>query len=100
MKNASRSWRVVTALLFTLLFITVLADDGLTQKHEKGRCAIRGHCGSDGFLGPQLPCPDNGLAERPDAELKESLVDICGDKWCDSDVCCNAEQVKLHCWHN
>lgn len=80
-------------MLFTLLFITVLADDGLAQKHEKGRCAIRGHCGSDGFLGPQLPCPDNGLAKRPDAELKESLVDICGDKWCDSDVCCNSEQL-------
>ncbi|OCL11684.1 multidrug efflux transporter AcrB transmembrane domain-containing protein [Glonium stellatum] len=93
MKNARKSWGVVAALLFALLLTTAFADDGLTRKHEKGRCAIRGHCGSDGFFGPQLPCPDNGLAEKPDAGLRKSLIDVCGDKWSDSDVCCNAEQL-------
>lgn len=91
------SWggtRLVTALLLALLVATGLAaDDGLTKKHEKGRCAIRGQCGSEGFFGPQLPCPDNGLAKAPEADVREKLVSICGDKWADTDVCCEEEQV-------
>ncbi|KAF4310017.1 hypothetical protein GTA08_BOTSDO01918 [Botryosphaeria dothidea] len=91
------SWggtRLVTALLLALLVATGLAaDDGLTKKHEKGRCAIRGQCGSEGFFGPQLPCPDNGLAKAPEADVREKLVSICGDKWADTDVCCEEEQI-------
>jgi hypothetical protein len=46
-----------------------------TQIHGPGRCAMRGQvstpalitdnmqCGSEGFFGKQLPCPDNGDAE-------------------------------------
>lgn len=64
-----------------------------TPIHETGRCAIRGHCGSKSFFGKQLPCPDNGLAEEPDQELRDQLVDLCGEKWSEGPVCCNLEQV-------
>ncbi|KAL1838912.1 hypothetical protein VTJ49DRAFT_2076 [Mycothermus thermophilus] len=64
-----------------------------TPKHEAGRCAIRGHCGSKSFFGSQLPCVDNGLAKEPDDKLREQLVSLCGPKWAEGPVCCDAEQV-------
>lgn len=69
-------------------------DDGLTRIHEEGRCAIRGQCGKQGFFGSELPCPDNGLAEEPDDDLRNKLVDLCGDKWSDGKVCCRPEQYN------
>ena len=45
-----------------------------TTKHEKGRCAIRGQCAKQSFLGGELPCPDNGLAEAPDTDTQKKLV--------------------------
>lgn len=71
------------------------AADGWTDIHEAGRCAIRGTCGKQGFFGSELPCPDNGKADTPDAALRTKLVSICGEKWQDSDVCCTNEQVCL-----
>ncbi|KAK7550011.1 niemann-pick C1 protein precursor [Phyllosticta citricarpa] len=86
--------RLVTLLLAAPLAVEgLVADDGLTLKHEKGRCAIRGQCGSQGFLSPQLPCPDNGLAKTPEPDVREKLVSICGDQWKDTDVCCEDEQL-------
>ncbi|CCC06651.1 hypothetical protein SMACR_00676 [Sordaria macrospora] len=67
--------------------------DIYTPKHEAGRCAIRGHCGSKSLFGSQLPCVDNGLAEEPDDYLRQQLVDLCGPKWNTGPVCCLAEQV-------
>ncbi|KAH0833602.1 hypothetical protein AYO21_05280 [Fonsecaea monophora] len=64
-----------------------------TPLHEAGRCAIRGHCGKQGFFGSDLPCPDNGKAESPSDVVREKLVNLCGAKWQDTDVCCNEEQV-------
>jgi Niemann-Pick C1 protein len=64
-----------------------------TPIHEAGRCAIRGHCGSKSFFGSQLPCVDNGPAEDPEPELREQLTALCGSKWAQGPVCCNAEQV-------
>ncbi|KAK4101592.1 multidrug efflux transporter AcrB transmembrane domain-containing protein [Parathielavia hyrcaniae] len=64
-----------------------------TPKHEAGRCAIRGHCGSKSFFGSQLPCVDNGPAEEPDADLRRQLTELCGPKWDSGPVCCNVEQV-------
>jgi Niemann-Pick C1 protein len=64
-----------------------------TPKHEAGRCAIRGHCGSKSFFGSQLPCVDNGPAEEPDADLRQQLTELCGPKWASGPVCCNSEQV-------
>lgn len=70
------------------------ATDPLTPKHEAGRCAMRGHCGKKGFFGKQLPCVDNGLATTPDDDkFTEELVAVCGAKWKDSKVCCDAGQV-------
>lgn len=64
-----------------------------TPKHEAGRCAIRGTCGKKSFFGPELPCPDNGLAEEPTAEVRKQLVDLCGPKWTDGPVCCESKQI-------
>lgn len=67
--------------------------DALTPKHEAGRCAMRGHCGSKGFFGKPLPCLDNGLAEKPDDDFAASIAELCGPKWVDSNVCCTRDQV-------
>ncbi|KAB5543014.1 patched family-domain-containing protein, partial [Coniochaeta sp. 2T2.1] len=82
------------ALAAGLLAGLAQAEEPYTPKHEAGRCAIRGHCGNKSFLGKQLPCPDNGLAEEPDQKLRDQLVDLCGPKWSEGPVCCNEEQVK------
>jgi Niemann-Pick C1 protein len=89
----SRAWRAATVGVLTLLAGSALAGPSLTEKHEKGRCAIRGQCGKQVFYGSELPCPDNGLAKTPEAEVRKKLVDICGDRWKDSDVCCEENQV-------
>jgi len=65
----------------------------LTPKHEAGRCALRGQCGSKSLFGGQLPCVDNNPAEEPDDKLRQELVDLCGPKWSTGPVCCIAEQV-------
>ena len=76
------------------LALKIFASDGnLTAKHEAGRCAIRGQCGKEYIFGAQLPCPDNGLARKPDKETREKLVAICGDAWNDGDLCCESAQV-------
>ena len=79
--------------MLALLASSALAGPSLTEKHERGRCAIRGQCGKQSFFGSELPCPDNGLAKTPGAEVRKKLVDICGDGWKDSDVCCEEDQV-------
>ncbi|KAL4882541.1 patched family-domain-containing protein [Aspergillus karnatakaensis] len=85
-----------------LRFIPVAAALGLlpqslaqgeTKIHEKGRCAIRGHCGKQSFFGGELPCPDNGLAEDPEAAVREKLVNLCGSKWEEGPICCKEEQI-------
>ncbi|KAK0629211.1 sterol-sensing domain of SREBP cleavage-activation-domain-containing protein [Bombardia bombarda] len=73
--------------------INSVTADLFTPKHEAGRCAIRGHCGSKSFFGSQLPCVDNGLAEEPDADLRKQLTDLCGPKWSEGPVCCVKDQV-------
>lgn len=67
---------------------------GGTKIHEKGRCAIRGHCGKKSFFGGELPCPDNGLAKEPEDKVRDRLVSLCGDKWKHGPVCCEDEQVN------
>lgn len=67
---------------------------GWTAQHEAGRCAIRGNCGKQGFFGSELPCPDNGRAQDPTDDVRKQLVDLCGDKWNDGPVCCEAPQIK------
>ncbi|KAI5247724.1 multidrug efflux transporter AcrB transmembrane domain-containing protein [Aureobasidium subglaciale] len=77
----------------TSFAIETTATDGLTHKHEAGRCAIRGHCGKQGFFGSDLPCPDNGLAEQPNADTRRTLMSICGEKWAEGPICCTDEQL-------
>ena len=83
----------MTIGLVSILAGSALAGPDLTTKHEKGRCAIRGQCGKQSFFGSELPCPDNGLAKTPDDAVRKKLVDICGDQWSDSDVCCDEDQL-------
>jgi len=88
----------LTASLLSYLSLattTALAASGpdLTKIHEAGRCALRGHCGSQSLFGSQLPCPDNGKAETPSDDVRKQLVSLCGDEWEDTDVCCREEQI-------
>jgi Niemann-Pick C1 protein len=82
-----------TALPLLAFASSITADNGLTKIHEAGRCAIRGDCGKDSLFGPQLPCADNGLSTKPDLELRSQLIDVCGPKWRDGNVCCEAGQL-------
>ena len=86
-------WHILTASTLLQLSPVYAADDGLTKIHEEGRCAIRGQCGKQSIFGSELPCPDNELAETPDKDVRKKLVDICGDKWSESKVCCKEEQL-------
>lgn len=88
------SFKLLSLLGLSLSVTTSAAADGFTTKHEAGRCAIRGHCGKQGFFGSELPCPDNGLAEKPAADVRAKLVGICGEKWSQGNVCCREEQVR------
>lgn len=92
-QHPSRTWSSKAVALLAILAGSALAGPDLTTKHEKGRCAIRGHCGKQGFFGSDLPCPDNGLATTPEQDVRDKLVAICGDAWSDTDVCCNGEQL-------
>ncbi|KAF4458832.1 hypothetical protein FALBO_14422 [Fusarium albosuccineum] len=65
-----------------------------TPKHEAGRCAFRGQCGKQSLFGKELPCVDNDVAEDPDEELRNELVNLCGQKWRTGPVCCTLGQVK------
>lgn len=97
----TRLSRVVAASgSFALLLLAGLgeaaaANTGLTEKHEAGRCAIRGQCGKRSIFGADLPCVDNGLATEPDDEVREQLVGLCGPKWKSGAICCDGEQVSL-----
>lgn len=71
-----------------------LGAEVFTPIHEAGRCAIRGSCGKKSFFGPELPCPDNGLAEEPEPEVRKQLVDLCGAKWATGPVCCEGSQIQ------
>jgi len=106
MKYTTPKWQLGFVLLASLFASTTLAshelaaraDDGTTKIHEAGRCSMRGNCGKQGFFGSELPCPDNGKAEKPDDGVREKLLAICGDKWSGSDVCCREEQVRCSHW--
>lgn len=98
-----QSLQLALQLVISILLISVLQSSTAivteefapaeSTKHEAGRCAIRGHCGKQSFFGGELPCLDNGLAKEPEPELRTKIVNLCGDKWMDGDVCCLEEQV-------
>ncbi|KAK7414623.1 niemann-Pick type C-related protein 1 [Neonectria punicea] len=87
--------RIAPRLGVAALFVAGLAHADLyTPKHEAGRCAFRGTCGKQSFFGKELPCVDNGVAEDPDEEFRNELVDLCGEKWRTGPVCCTLDQVQ------
>lgn len=103
LKTPKMKWRSPLKLPRALLGLTVVAslyvdvsanEGNWTEKHEAGRCAIRGQCGKKSFFGGELPCPNNGKAEAPDEDTRKKLVAICGDTWDDRDVCCDSAQVR------
>jgi len=85
-------WHTLISLPW-LSSVAIAASSPVTPLHEAGRCAIRGHCGKQGFFGSDLPCPDNGKAAAPSDAVRDKLVALCGPKWTDSDVCCEEGQV-------
>lgn len=88
--------RLLTLTTISILILNAFAKEvNLTEKHEAGRCAIRGQCGKQSFFGSELPCPDNGLAREPDADTRKKLLAICGDAWSEGDVCCETAQVMI-----
>lgn len=87
--------RIAPRLGAAALFVAGLAHADLyTPKHEAGRCAFRGTCGKQSFFGKELPCVDNGVAEDPEQEFRDELVDLCGEKWRTGPVCCTLDQVS------
>ncbi|KAF9433735.1 hypothetical protein BGZ76_009040 [Entomortierella beljakovae] len=55
---------------------------------------MRDNCGKKSTFGKQLPCPDNGPASEPDAELRELLVSTCGPSFEHSKACCTQNQLE------
>ncbi|KAF9885255.1 hypothetical protein FE257_000615 [Aspergillus nanangensis] len=88
-----RGLPLITIIASVGSLLTPTLAHGETKIHEEGRCALRGHCGKQSFFGSELPCPDNGRAKKPKREAKEKLVNLCGSKWKDTDVCCEEEQI-------
>ncbi|KAI9281405.1 patched sphingolipid transporter-like protein [Umbelopsis sp. AD052] len=90
-----REWSRLTAstlLLCFFLFNLSYALEPITPIHQDGYCAMRGQCGSKGFV--QLNCPYNGPAVEPETDsFKKLLVDTCGAKYADSKVCCDESQL-------
>ena len=96
MERAAQPRQLLQLLIAVVASLSVFVSaqqDGMTIKHEQGRCAIRGECGKQSIFGKQLPCPDNGLAQNPMAETRKKLVQICGDKWSEGAICCDDDQV-------
>ncbi|KAI9800912.1 MAG: hypothetical protein M1833_003049 [Piccolia ochrophora] len=92
---SSRALRTLSLILASLSATSVLGDKtGWTEKHEDGRCALRGHCGKQSFFGSELPCPDNGLAKEPAQAVRDEVVSLCGEKWSEGPFCCEQEQVE------
>ncbi|RMZ83187.1 hypothetical protein DV738_g1429, partial [Chaetothyriales sp. CBS 135597] len=84
----------VTVAAVALLgqIVGALADSP-TAVHEAGRCALRGKCGHKPWEFTSLPCVYNEKASQPSDTLREKLVNLCGAKWQDSDVCCDESQI-------
>jgi len=87
------SLRLPISILAAFSLSSIASADRATFKHEAGRCAVRGQCEPNGFFSPGRPCADNGLAAPPTDSVREELVQLCGPKWQDTDVCCVQEQV-------
>ncbi|KAK5946007.1 niemann-Pick type C- protein 1 [Knufia obscura] len=88
-----RFLRYTAPIFISSLLPSITSAGQATAKHEAGRCAVRGQCEPNGFFSPGRPCADNGLATSPSDSVREDLVQLCGPKWKDTDVCCDEDQV-------
>ncbi|EWC46894.1 hypothetical protein DRE_03906 [Drechslerella stenobrocha 248] len=86
-------WRLLYFAVSATLLFAPASPAEITKRHEAGYCAIRGECGSRGFFGKPLPCPDNDKAIEPKASLRRDLVEFCGPKWATGPICCTANQL-------
>ncbi|KNE62121.1 hypothetical protein AMAG_07367 [Allomyces macrogynus ATCC 38327] len=59
----------------------------------RGRCAMYGQCGKRSFLAPPLNCAVDMSAKDPNAKLRTHLVQLCGERYAQGPVCCDAAQV-------
>ncbi|PVH75505.1 patched sphingolipid transporter-like protein [Cadophora sp. DSE1049] len=76
--------------------LSLASGELFTQKHEAGRCALRGTCGGGGFFSPALPCVDNGLAKDPEEDVRAQLLELCPeDKWKKGPICCEKDQLDV-----
>ncbi|KAA8909648.1 sterol-sensing domain of SREBP cleavage-activation-domain-containing protein [Sphaerosporella brunnea] len=83
-----------------LLFGVALAVSGVaaakdgpaTKVHKEGFCAMSGQ-EKKSFFGAPLPVVYNGPAQEPTADTRKQLVELCGAKWSEGDVCCDNSQI-------
>ncbi|KAK6354993.1 hypothetical protein TWF696_004119 [Orbilia brochopaga] len=92
--SPGRLRRLLYLTLSAALLFTPTSSEKITKKHKAGYCAIRDECGSRGFFGKPLPCPDNGPAREPTAAFRKDLVEFCGSKWAEGAVCCTDNQLE------
>ncbi|CZS96662.1 hypothetical protein WAI453_010084 [Rhynchosporium graminicola] len=76
--------------------LSLTSGELYTQKHEAGRCALRGTCGGGGFFSPALPCVDNDLARQPEEDVRQQLLELCPEeKWKTGPLCCEKDQLEV-----
>ncbi|CAG8477780.1 7055_t:CDS:2 [Ambispora leptoticha] len=109
--EGARVRRIALGLLFSICVITILlatlvesawslneideinSNGAITTVHKPGYCVMRGECGPKTMFGKSLNCPFNEPAVKPDTELREKLVSICGAEF-NSLTCCDADQLN------
>ncbi|ODQ65807.1 patched sphingolipid transporter [Nadsonia fulvescens var. elongata DSM 6958] len=94
---------ILRGLLCLILFFLPLTlaikplnlESGSIDKHQPGVCATYGTCGKKSFFGAELPCPATVPAKSLNENERNLLVNICGDNWSETDVCCTGDQLKI-----
>ncbi|CCE66199.1 hypothetical protein TPHA_0P00410 [Tetrapisispora phaffii CBS 4417] len=69
----------------------------LTIRVNAAQCAIYGNCGKKSLFGSELPCPVDSRFQppKPDENVIDLLVNVCGEEWRDiEDLCCSEDQLK------
>ncbi|KAG5457355.1 MAG: hypothetical protein BJ554DRAFT_2655, partial [Olpidium bornovanus] len=80
---------------------TEVGDEDIVQtlppaRHQKNHCAMYGQCGklSSSFLARSLPCPTSQRATQPLGSHRDLVVEVCGQDFAETDVCCDEEQLN------
>ncbi|CAB4254255.1 similar to Saccharomyces cerevisiae YPL006W NCR1 Vacuolar membrane protein that transits through the biosynthetic vacuolar protein sorting pathway, involved in sphingolipid metabolism [Maudiozyma barnettii] len=80
------------------MFISIMLLLQLSVLYVQAQqCAMYGNCGKKSMFGGELPCPVTDLEFSAPAisdDIRQILVDLCGDEWKNIDnVCCTKDQV-------